>query len=103
MALILMTTRRLGEGERLVRAGGPWAWDMFFLLAPASQGKTLGIVGLGQIGPATARRARAFGMEIVYRGRHRAARESRPSSAAPAPGARRAARRPPTWSRSTAR
>ncbi len=71
-ALILMVTRRLGEGERLVRAGRPWSWSMFFLLGTGIQGKTLGIVGLGQIGRATARRARAFGMETVYSGPRRA-------------------------------
>jgi lactate dehydrogenase-like 2-hydroxyacid dehydrogenase len=71
-ALILMTTRRLGEGERLVRAGGTWTWSMFFHLGTGIQAKRLGIVGLGQIGQATARRARAFGMEIVYSGRRRA-------------------------------
>jgi glyoxylate reductase len=71
-SLILMTTRRLGEGERLVRAGGTWTWNMFFLLGSGIQGKTLGIVGLGQIGRATAARARAFGMRIAYSGRRRA-------------------------------
>lgn len=71
-ALILMTTRRLGEGERLVRAGGTWSWSMFFHLGTGIQGKRLGIVGLGKIGQATARRARAFGMEVVYTGRRRA-------------------------------
>jgi glyoxylate reductase len=70
MALILMVTRRLGAGERLVRAGTPWSWDMFFMLGTGIQGKTLGIVGLGAIGQATARRARAFGMQIAYSGRH---------------------------------
>ena len=75
MALILMTTRRLGEGERVVRTGEPWAWDMFFLLGTGLQGKRLGVIGLGAIGQATARRARAFGMEIVYHGRHQAADE----------------------------
>jgi glyoxylate reductase len=66
MALILAVTRRVCEGDRLVRAGGEWSWDMFFMLGASLQGKTLGVVGLGQIGFATARRARAFGMEIVY-------------------------------------
>jgi len=74
-ALILMSTRRLGEGERLIRARTPWSWSMFFMLGTGLQGKTLGIVGLGKIGQATARRARAFGMEIVYAGRRRAAEE----------------------------
>jgi glyoxylate reductase len=66
MALILMATRRLGEGERLIRSREPWSWSMFFLLGSGLQGKTLGIVGLGEIGQATARRARAFGMQIAY-------------------------------------
>jgi glyoxylate reductase len=72
IALILNVTRRLGEGERTVRRGERWSWDMFFLLGASIEGKTLGIVGLGAIGRATARRARAFGMEIVYAGRRRA-------------------------------
>jgi glyoxylate reductase len=71
-ALILMSTRRLGEGERLIRSRTPWSWSMFFMLGTGLQGKTLGIVGLGKIGQATARRARAFGMEIAYAGRRRA-------------------------------
>jgi glyoxylate reductase len=70
-ALVLMSTRRLGEGERLIRAETPWSWNMFFMLGTGIQGKTLGVVGLGQIGTATARRARAFGMKIVYSGRRR--------------------------------
>jgi glyoxylate reductase len=74
-ALILMATRRLGEGERLVRAGGTWTWSMFFMLGTGIQEKTLGIVGLGQIGRATARRARAFGMQIAYTGRRRSSAE----------------------------
>ncbi|HUK45321.1 MAG TPA: NAD(P)-dependent oxidoreductase, partial [Gaiellaceae bacterium] len=71
MALVLMSTRRLGEAERLVRAGASWSWSMFFHLGVGIQGKTLGIIGLGQIGQATARRARAFGMEIAYAGPRR--------------------------------
>lgn len=73
MALILAVTRRLGEGERLLRAAQPWSWHMFFMLGASLQGKTLGIVGMGGIGRATARRALAFGMEIVYAGRRRLA------------------------------
>jgi glyoxylate reductase len=64
--LILMVTRRLGEGERLLRGRTPWSWHMFHLLGTGLQGKTLGIVGLGAIGTAVARRARAFGMRIAY-------------------------------------
>lgn len=67
--LILMATRRLGEGERLIRSGTPWKWGMFFLLGSSLQGKTLGVVGMGGIGQATARRAKAFGMEVVYQSR----------------------------------
>ncbi|MGA8790978.1 MAG: D-glycerate dehydrogenase [Paenarthrobacter sp.] len=67
--LILMATRRLGEGERLIRSGEAWKWGMFFLLGSSLQGKTLGVVGMGGIGQATARRAKAFGMEIVYQSR----------------------------------
>jgi glyoxylate reductase len=76
MALILMVTRRLGEGERLIRSRTPWSWDMYFLLGTSLAGKTLGIVGLGAIGRATAHRAHAFGMEIVYAGPRRVSEET---------------------------
>lgn len=69
LSLILMATRRLGEGERLIRSGEAWKWGMFFLLGSSLKGKTLGVVGMGGIGQATARRAKAFGMEIVYQSR----------------------------------
>lgn len=69
LALLLAATRRIGEGERLLRAGRPWSWELGFLTGPALQGKLLGIVGLGEIGQAVARRARAFGMRIAYSGR----------------------------------
>jgi glyoxylate reductase len=72
MALILMVTRRLGEGERVIRSRAGWRWHMHYMLGTGLQGKTLGIVGLGQIGTATAHRARAFGMKIAYSGRRRA-------------------------------
>lgn len=75
MSLILMTTRRLGEGERIIRSETPWQWGMFYLLGSGLQRKTLGIVGLGAIGAATARRARAFGMNIIYSSRSQAPRE----------------------------
>ena len=66
MALILMVTRRLGEGERVIRSRTPWQWGMFYMLGTGLQGRRLGIVGMGQIGAATARRAKSFGMEIAY-------------------------------------
>lgn len=72
MALILMVTRRLGEGERRIRSGEPWSWHMFFMLGSGLAGKTLGVIGLGAIGLATAKRARAFGMKIAYASPRRA-------------------------------
>lgn len=70
--LLLAVTRRLGEGERLLRSRTPWSFSLDFMLGSGVQEKVLGIVGLGQIGQAMARRARAFGMDIVYSGRRRA-------------------------------
>jgi glyoxylate reductase len=75
LALILATTRRLGEGERLVRSGRPWSWGMGFMLGTDLRGKRLGIVGLGNIGRRVAHRARAFGMSIAYCGRRAAPAE----------------------------
>jgi glyoxylate reductase len=69
MALILMVTRRLAEGERLVRSGEAWKWGMFMMLGSGIQGRTLGIIGMGGIGEALAARAAAFGMHIVYHNR----------------------------------
>lgn len=66
MALILAATRRLAEGERVIRSQTPWQWGMFYMLGMGIQGRQLGIVGMGQIGIATAKRARAFGMTIAY-------------------------------------
>ncbi len=69
MALILMVTRRLGEGERIVRSKKPWQWGMFMLLGAGLQGRRLGIVGMGAIGQALAKRAKAFGMTVAYTNR----------------------------------
>ncbi len=69
MGLVLMVTRRLGEGERLVRARRPWRWGMFMMLGTGLQGARLGVIGMGQIGTALARRARAFGMTVAYTNR----------------------------------
>lgn len=66
MALVLASTRRMGEGERVIRSRTPWQWGMFYMLGMGIQGRQLGIVGMGQIGFATARRAKAFGMTIAY-------------------------------------
>lgn len=72
VGLILAAARRLGEGERLIRSGRPWAWSMSFMLGHDLRGKLLGIVGLGGIGRRVAERARAFGMRIAYAGRRAA-------------------------------
>jgi glyoxylate reductase len=72
-ALLLAARRRVVEGDRLVRDGA-WSsgwWDGPFLAGEVS-GATLGIVGLGRIGAAVARRAIAFDMRVVYTQRHRA-------------------------------
>lgn len=69
MALVLMSTRRLGEGERVIRSNTPWQWGMFYMLGVGIQDRQLGIVGMGDIGQALARRAKAFGMRIAYANR----------------------------------
>ncbi len=68
-ALILGITRRIGEGERLVRRGGWKGWTFDFMLGAEVRGKQLGIVGYGGIGRAVAARGRAFGMRIAYTSR----------------------------------
>jgi lactate dehydrogenase-like 2-hydroxyacid dehydrogenase len=65
-ALILATRRRLVEGDRLVRSGGWGASWSEGELSPSVAGATLGIVGLGRIGSAVARRARGFDMRVLY-------------------------------------
>jgi glyoxylate reductase len=66
IALMLAVTRRVAEGDRLLRAGTPWAWSMSFMLGSGLHDRRLGIVGYGRIGQAVARRAASFGMEIAY-------------------------------------
>jgi glyoxylate reductase len=75
MALMLAVPRRIAEGERLVRAGQWQGWAPTMLLGHRISGKRLGIIGMGRIGQAIARRARAFGMSVHYHNRHRLARE----------------------------
>jgi len=65
-ALILAITRRLAEGERVVRSGGWRGWALDFMLGTELKGKQLGLVGVGRIGRAVAARASAFGMRVVY-------------------------------------
>lgn len=69
LMLMLMAARRAGEGERLVRAGAWSGWAPTALMGQTLAGKVLGLVGFGRIARATARRARAFGMEIAWFGR----------------------------------
>ncbi|MFJ9519241.1 2-hydroxyacid dehydrogenase [Kitasatospora sp. NPDC101801] len=70
-ALLLAATRRLGEGERLLRSGEPWAWAPTFLLGMELTGAQLGILGMGRIGRAVARRAVGFEMPVAYHNRNR--------------------------------
>ena len=70
MALILMTARRLGEGERIIRAKKWTGWTPTQLLGYGLSGKSLGIIGMGRIGQALAKRARTFGMLILYHNRN---------------------------------
>jgi glyoxylate reductase len=69
--LMLAAARRLGEGERLLRSGKWEWWGPKQLRGLDVWGKKLGIVGLGRIGRAVARRAKGFGMEILYHNRSR--------------------------------
>lgn len=71
MALILAVPRRLTEGERVLRAGRWTGWSPTWMLGRRVSGKRLGIVGMGRIGQAVARRARAFHMSIHYHNRRR--------------------------------
>ncbi|MEY4637067.1 MAG: hypothetical protein RJA55_2865 [Acidobacteriota bacterium] len=68
-ALILAVTRRLGEGERVVRAGAWGGWALDYMLGMELRGKQLGLVGLGRIGRAVAEKAPAFGMSVAYAAR----------------------------------
>jgi glyoxylate reductase len=70
-ALLLAAARRIAEGDRLVRAGEWNQWGPRFMLGKDVAGSTLGIVGMGRIGQAVGKRAKAFGMEIVYSSRRR--------------------------------
>jgi glyoxylate reductase len=71
MALILAVPRRLAEGERLMRSGDWKGWTPTLMLGHRIWGKRLGIIGMGRIGQAVARRAKAFGMSIHYHNRKR--------------------------------
>ena len=68
-ALMLAVTRRLSEGERLVRRGAWKGWAFDFMLGSELRGKQLGLVGFGRIAQAVARRAPAFGVRVAYASR----------------------------------
>jgi glyoxylate reductase len=70
-ALLLAQARRLPEGVRAIKAGEWGEWKPWFLLGRDLTGKTLGIIGLGEIGKAVARRALGFGMRVIYNSRTR--------------------------------
>ncbi|MBN9048886.1 MAG: D-glycerate dehydrogenase [Rhizobiales bacterium] len=74
MALILAVPRRLAEGSTLLNDGGEWhGWSPTWMLGKRIWGKRLGIIGMGRIGQAVARRAQAFGLQIHYHNRRRVA------------------------------
>ncbi|MFQ5783705.1 MAG: 2-hydroxyacid dehydrogenase [Alphaproteobacteria bacterium] len=75
MALILAVPRRFAEGVRLVRSGEWMGWGPTFMLGRRIWGKRLGIIGMGRVGTAVARRARGFGVSIHYHNRHRVPEE----------------------------
>ena len=71
MAMLLALPRRLAEGERLVRSGEWQGWGPTSMLGHRIWGKRLGIIGMGRIGQAVARRARGYGLSVHYHNRRR--------------------------------
>ncbi len=70
MTLLLMTARRAGEGERMLRAGHWQGWHPVQMLGAPVSGKTVGIIGMGRIGRAIAQRCHhGFGMRVIYHNR----------------------------------
>jgi glyoxylate reductase len=74
-ALLMAAARRVVEGDRFSRSGQWQTWEPDLLLGPNVNGSTLGIVGMGRIGQAVARRARGFDMRLLYSSRHRCSPE----------------------------
>jgi glyoxylate reductase len=75
MALILAVPRRLAEGSTVLTGDTDWiGWSPTWMLGHRIHGKRLGIIGMGRIGQAVARRARAFGLQIHYHNRRRVSR-----------------------------
>jgi glyoxylate reductase len=76
MALILAVPRRLAEGSTILTGDTDWAgWSPTWMLGHRIHGKRLGIIGMGRIGQAVARRARAFGLQIHYHNRRKVSRK----------------------------
>ncbi|RXK19021.1 2-hydroxyacid dehydrogenase family protein [Macrococcus sp. DPC7161] len=71
MAILLASARRVVEGDKLCRTTGFDGWAPLFFRGREVSGKTIGIIGLGEIGQAVARRAKGFDMEILYTGPNR--------------------------------
>jgi glyoxylate reductase len=71
MALMLDAARRVTEGDRITRQGGFKGWHPVWMMGRSVHGKSLGVIGMGRIGEAVARRARGFGMAIHYHNRSR--------------------------------
>ena len=71
MALVLAVARRVSEGERLIRSGNWQGWGPMSMLGNRIYGKRIGIIGMGRIGTALARRARGFGLSVHYHNRRR--------------------------------
>lgn len=69
--LLLAIARRIPEGDRYIRAGQWQEWKLMTMVGCDVYGQTLGIVGMGRIGQAVARRARGFGMQVLYHNRNR--------------------------------
>jgi glyoxylate reductase len=65
-ALMMAAARRVAEGDRFLRSRTPWVWGPMMMLGQDVHHKTLGIVGFGRIGHALARRAKGFGMKVLY-------------------------------------
>jgi glyoxylate reductase len=72
-ALMMAAARRVADGDRFLRSCAPWIWGPLMMLGQDVHHKVLGIVGFGRIGQAVARRARGFGMRVLYYSRTRAA------------------------------
>jgi glyoxylate reductase len=75
LAMILAMPRRLAEGVRMIPDARDWSWSPTWMLGRRLSGKQLGIVGMGRIGQAVARRARAFGLSVHYHDRRPVAKK----------------------------